>query len=548
MTHQRILRFFRVVMFAILLLAACGPAPRPGDIEPVGDSPGQAITPPPPSIEATPTPASNEVLPSATMPPAETPDPQAELITFDISGGIVGFCDTLTVRGGGAYTLQSCAGETTTGVLEQADLDALHAWANELAAFQLSLPGNPAGPDNMITNLIFNGTGSGQADEAQQKMIFDWVNGLFIRLRPQSVEAPPTPTPPLIGPDGLCPNINRPALVIANYHDPNSLTLIDPDNQAQCEFLLDQPPFGRIMTAAGSIYYPVYDPAVQTVTIWRLGPNGEQIPLAFTTLKMEQFGPVTFALSGDGSKIAWARTLINPDVEPPTYRTDFWVANIDGSNQVTLMEQVENTDRRYVEPIRFSPDNNELFYALQPDGLGGPIFAFSGRYDTVYSVLVTGEPAQLIFACPTTENPICIGDVAATGNALTYAESGLVNIISRDGALLGALTPPAMDYVGPAVFGPTGNLAFVSATLSQPSGDELPLPNPGYIVFIEPPYAGPPQILLTDNSVAAVWEWVDENRLAYGSVDEFGNIGTSILTMDGQAVELSPNYALAVLR
>ena len=97
------------------------------------------------------------------------------------------------------------------------------------------------------------------------------------------------------------------------------------------------------------------------------------------------------------------------------------------------------------------------------------------------------------------------------------------------------------------LFGPAGKLAFISATLSQAGEDELPKPNPGVINLIEPPYTGQPRILLAGNSVAVLWEWLDENRLAYGPLNEAGDIGTAIVTLDGQLIELSPNYALAVL-
>jgi hypothetical protein len=552
-TKFRLFNFIIITTISLLILAACGGLPtRPGDIEPVNLPPAPVTSPEPTSTEPTPTLA--EVIPESSTAGATTPETQpdalATIIDFNISGGIVGFCDKLTVSGGGEYVLQSCQGEEISGVLEEADLNVLQTWYNDLAAFQFTFEDNPGQPDNLASNLVFNGAGSVEVEAQQQQVIFDWVNGLFIRLRPQPVEPPPTPTPPEIGPDGLCPDISRPAMVIANRYDaPGSLIIIDPNNQASCHVLLEPAPSGRIRTAAGNLYYPVFDPDAQTMTIWQLSPGGEKTPLAFTAMSMAQFGPSGFVLSNDGTKIAWARTVINFDVEPQLYRNDLWVANIDGSGQVTLMEQVENTEKRYLEPVKFSPDNSELFYALQPDGLEGSI-KISGRYHSVYSISVTGGQSQLIFACPTTEAPICIGDLAPDGNTLVYTQPdvGEVRVIRRDDGLINTLTPPARDYLGPAVFGPTGTLAFVSATLAQTTSEGLPLPSPGHISLIEPPYTSQPHTLLTDNSVATVWEWLDETRLAYGSIDEFGNVGTAIATADGQMIELSPNYALAVLR
>ncbi|MEW5960999.1 MAG: hypothetical protein AB1801_25005, partial [Chloroflexota bacterium] len=275
-----------------------------------------------------------------------------------------------------------------------------------------------------------------------------------------------------------------------------------------------------------------------------------QAPLAFTAASAETYGPLTFTVSADGRKIAWGRAAIDAEVDPPIYRNELTVANIDGSEQVTLLAQVENNERRFVEPVRFSPDNATLFYALQPDGLGGDLFSVSGRYDNLYAVSAGGGEPELLLACPD-EADLCIGDLSPDGNLLSYADpaAGLVYLIDRQGGLVASLTPPATGYIGPALFGPNGNLALVAATLAETGGEaELPRPNPGTILLLKPPYTGQPETLLSDNTVVTLWEWLDDNRLAYGSLAEDGGIGTSIVTLDGQTRQLSPNFALAVWR
>jgi hypothetical protein len=486
---------------------------------------------------------------------APTPTPSsvpatndAPAITFTLSGGIVGFCDELTISQNGVYVLRSCKqSEEITGPLEQADLDLLTSWTQNLGSFSLNQEDNPGGPDNLISSLVFNGQGTAATDEAQQGAIFDWVNRLLIQVRPQPV-ASPTPEPVVIGPEGLCAEIKRPAVLVIDFQRLGGLTLIDPTSQATCDVQLNQPPYGRIATAAGNIYYAIYDEATKTVTVWQLSPSGEQTPLAFTRVSMEQFAPYRFIVSGDGSSIAWSRAVPNFEVDPPLYRNDLWVANIDGSNQVTLLDQAEY-ERRYIEPVRFSADNNTLYYALQPDGLGGSMFSFGGRYASIFRLPMAGGEPQLIFACPEGENMICIGDIAPDGGALAYVQPGQgVVVVASDGAQLATITPPTTDYIGSPVFGPTGNLAFVSATLSQAGEQELPQPKPGIISFVEPPYTGELKTLVSDNSVTTAWEWLDENRLIYGAVDENGDIGTAMIAVDGQSIKLSPTFALAVLR
>jgi hypothetical protein len=554
-TRQLNFRFLFVVTLLLFTLAACGGSNRPADLAaplpPAAPAQPAATPTPQAAVVATPPPA---VATVNTSPPVTAtmaqPDPSAAMVNLNISGGIAGFCDSLQVKPSGEYTLQSCHAAAITGALAQADLDTLKKWGNTLAAFQATFQDNPKGPDNMTTDLTFNGVGNVQPDEQQKQAVFDWVNGLFIRLRPQAVAPPPSPTPTVVGPAGLCPAVNRPALVIADYSNPGALFLIDPASQAQCNVLLNPPPYGRVIAAAGNLYYPVLDSNAQTVTLWRLGPDGAQTPLPFTGVTLGQYDRFSFALSADGVKVAWGQTAINLEANPPTYRNSLWVASLDGANRVTLLDQVENTDKRFLEVARFSPDPSTLYYALQPDGLERPRYAFSGRYDTLYSIPVAGGQGQLMFACPAATNPLCIGDLSADGELLAYAQpqTGQVLVLNRAGATVATLTAPATDYIGPAIFGLTGKLAFVSATLTQPTNDKPPVPNPGIISLVEPPYTGQPLTLLSDNTVATLWEWVDESHLAYGALDEFSNVGTAIITTNGKVTPISPNYALAVLR
>jgi len=556
-THQQKNFVLHLVptLILLLVLAACGSSGQPGDIKPVKDLPAPtAIS----AADGAPAETDSSAPETTSEPPAPTEEtapvdsvspvePPAVAANFTISGGVVGFCDTLTVTTGGEYNLESCKRDRTTGTLEAADLKILQNWLANFTTFQLSFEDNPGGVDSLKTTLNFSGLGTTEPDESQKQMAVEWFNGLFIRLWPQVVEAPPTPTPTEIGADGLCPNVARPALIIADFQNPGNLTVVDPNTLAKCNVALEQTPSGRIMTAAGNIYYPVFDPATETMTVWKLSATGEQTPLEFTRISMAGAGPFTFIVSEDGAKIAWARTGINPDVAPPIFRNDLWAANSDGSDQVVLIEQSENSQRQFVVPIRFSPDGSELFYAVQPDGQGSD---FSGRFGSVYSVPVTGGAGQLIFVCPSAENPICVGDISPDGNTLAYIDraNGEVRVVSRDGTQLAAVPAPLTEFVGSALFGPTGNLAFVAAVFEQQSEDMPPLPAPGIISLVTPPYTGQPQTLLSDNSVVTLWEWLDETRLAYGSLDTVGNLGTSIVTIEGQAGEISPNYALAVLR
>lgn len=537
-------QFFTLTL--LIILTACGGSARSQDIAPAAPATAAAVVNTPPAETAAPSPAETAAPPTV---PAATPAAVAAspVLVFTLSGGIVGFCDELTLDSAGSYRLsRPCADPAElSGTLAPPDLDSLNGWVQNLAGFQLNFEDNPGGPDNMASALTFTSQGSTSADEAQQRAIFDWANSLLVRIRPQPAP-PPTPEPIVIGPEGLCPDLPRPAALVIDFERPGGIVMLDPDSEASCNFQLSQPPYGRVATAGGKIYYAVYDAEAKTVTVWQLSPNGEETPLAFTAVDMAEFGPYNFIVSADGSKIAWSRAVISTEADPPLYRSDLWVAGMDGSNQVALLTGAEQA-LSYVEPIRFSADQSSLYYAVQPDGLGGAMFSFSGRYNSVYAVPVSGGQPRSIFTCPE-DQAICVGDVSSDGT-LAYVQPGQgVTVLSSDGQTLATLTPPATDFIGSPVFGPTGNLAFVSATLAQANEEELPRPSPGFISLVTPPYTGEVKTLVSDNSVTTTWEWLDENRLLYGAMDEAANLGTAVVTLDSQTRSLSPNFALAVLR
>ena len=189
-------RFIFVLLFILTtsLLSACGGTQnRPDDAQPLPeDVPSASVDPPP---EATPPPAEPVETPTAI--PAETADSSSaetstgaetqpptgasSVVSFKITGGIAGFCDELDINQNGQYTLVSCSqNDPIQGTLDEPDLVSLQAWFENLTGFHLLFEDNPDGADNMVSDLTFTGQGQTEADELQQQVIFDWVNGLIV--------------------------------------------------------------------------------------------------------------------------------------------------------------------------------------------------------------------------------------------------------------------------------------------------------------------------------------------------------------------------------
>lgn len=528
------LRIATLAFILVVALTGCGStASRAQDAQPLSDQvPAQADATVPP------------VAPAAAAP---APALDATAVTFSINGGIVGFCDELVINANGDYQLTTCNQGQVSGTLPQSDRVSLKSWLENLSSFQLYTDDGAQAADGMSTDLSFVGQGSTAVEDPQKQMIFDWVSGLIVQLRPKP-QLEPTPTVSVAAaPQGaLCPDIQRPALVLVDFENPTGMELFDVSSQAACPVTLSQPPFGRIISGGGNLYYLVANSDTKSVTVWELNASGEQKPLDFTTMVMEEPSPHGFIVSDDGSKIAWAQTVVDLESDPAVYKNYLWQANIDGSERVTLLDGVDNTELRFAFPIRFSAADNSLYYALQPD-IGGPVF--SGRFDTLYHAPAGGQP-ELVYACPVEDNPVCITGLALDGSVLTTLDPATdsIQVLGRDGAVINSIPLPGTGYVEHAAFSPNGSLAFVSATLTEPaSEEEMPLPNPGYLTVLAAPYTGQPQTLLADNTVGTLWGWVNDNLLVYGAINAEGLPTTATVDLNGQVKEVSAKFAVGVL-
>ncbi|MCB0162674.1 MAG: hypothetical protein KDI79_00520 [Anaerolineae bacterium] len=525
-----------LIVGAILFsVTACGPAgQRPDDAQPLAaDVPTQVAAP--------------ETQPQTIEPVVS--ESSESVIRFSLVGGPNALCNELTIGPDGSYTLaRPCQQFEKTGALERADLDSLRAWVENLADFELPFDGDSTSEESEVGNLAFNGAGEIEADEGQKHLIFDWVNGLILRLDPQVVAVPPTPDLSTLNPAGLCPEITRPALLTVDFENPNVLTLVEPESQATCEVNLSRLPVGRIATSVGAIFYPIFEPESETVTVLRLSADGEQQLLPFTQLPAEEQSPTDFVVSPDGTAIAWTQTIINTDVDPAQYTNSLWLAQIDGSNQITVLDHVQNEETRFIAPIRFSADGSRLFYALQPDVPG---LAVSGRFDNLYSVPVDGGEPELVYACPAeAQNAFCISGFALDGSVLAIIQPAedTIQVVDQSETLINTIPLPATDYVERTSFSPNGSLAFVTATLSQASEEDPLYPDPGYLTILTAPYTDSAQTLLSDSSVGTLWGWLDDNRLVYGTIDEAGETGTALVTLEGQTTPLSSQVAVGVVR
>ena len=508
--------FYFVLPFSILFTAVCASFFTSREDSPIADEAGPLTSDEPAKISTV-------------------------ILSFELVGEDIELCDRLTINRSGQYQLQTCQQAIITGTLRTADLDSLRAWYDNLAAFTLTTEQNIGRSDNLSATLRLAGRGPILPNALQQETIFEWAKGLSLRLRSQAVADAPAASATNTGAESLCPKVSPPRLVLRATHTSATITLFDPAAATRCDITLTPPPAGPIKAAAGQLYYPVLDYEAQAITIWQIIGSDQAQPLPFTTTPLTNTALFDFSLSVDGTRVAWGRTQTNLNLNPPRSYSNLWSAQIAQANRRILLNQVEHIGPGLVAPIRFSLDQQSLYYAWQPHGLDDQTSRESGPYHSLYRITPAEIAPRLIYTCPIAYNPNCIGDVSFSGSTFVYVESGQVNLLGIEGNPLGSISPSGevIDWIR---FSPAGKLAIISHA-----------PEETYLSLINPPYVGEPETIVVEGGIDIFWGWLDERRLIYGVTDGVDGVRIKIVTRLGQTNELAltdlaSNDVLAILR
>lgn len=351
----------------------------------------------------------------------------------------------------------------------------------------------------------------------------------------------------------LEPCVTVPNRSIVTYNAfPNAVSFFDATGETRCDVQLQDINSGSVGTVqgvAGNLYYTFSNWNSQESAVWRLRADGSQEPLAFTTIQDENFFSFDFVVSPDGGRIAWSHTI--PDPAGTSSQLYLWVANSDGSNQITLLDGLVTPDVRFIEPVRFAADTGNLLYAIQPNGLGGIWISFNGRYDNLYTVPADGSSQpQLLFDCVAHNLFLCIGDVLPEAQLIAYTDTtaGLIQLIGFDGTTIASLTPPATDYLGFPTFSLDGKLAFTSAVLTEGDANQFPTAQPGHVSLITPPYSGEATTLVTADGVTQVPHWFDNDNLIYLTLAADGSPNLIVIDTNGSThATIGPPYYFATV-
>lgn len=372
----------------------------------------------------------------------------------------------------------------------------------------------------------------------------DMAIGLPLRwLEPAAGEGPLSEEPGVEDP--LCRQVSRPALLLIDRGD---YYITNPVSGESCLFAFPGELPGLIQSGGEALFFHDMDFTAQTAVVKRLAADGEVTTLSFT-----EIGPpaqfLSFVVSPNGRQVAWSGSRVDETGQPVS---DLWLAGTDGAGQIELLTGVPATGNRLIVPIRFSHDGRQLYYTLQPNGVGGSWIAFNGRYDSLFVIPASGGQPVELFRCPA-GSLLCLGDFSGEGEALRLAYTDpagkAIHVLAAAGQEINHFAFPEADFLGYPTFGPGAELAFYTAHIAE-HPDGYPIPQPGTLYVVLPPYDGQPEPVKSDDSLATLIGWLDSERLVYNSVDPGGNWGTATVNLAGEATIWGPGPTqfIAILR
>lgn len=378
------------------------------------------------------------------------------------------------------------------------------------------------------------------------------LDALFSSLRlPDALEPPPdgatVPEPTATrtastapGTDS-CAALPRPAAVLAQQIelDRLNLTILNPLTGVGCRLSTQAYAPGALVFSGDTLFYPRRDADAGTMTVWEQPLDGDAAPLSFTStpaLNAPWFG---LAVSPGGDQVVWA-TFHEPGEPGARFRSTLWLGNLQ-TEAKTLLWQVDDPDTfpSTIEPLHIAVDENRVYFARRPYGIGGA-GPLPGQYAALYTLSLDGGEPQPLFECDTPFT-MCLTEVdferrllaVATGEGAQPA----LRILDFDGSLVRQYTPPPADnYVGSPIFSPDGSVAFITANLERPEGGP-PLFRSAAVRLVAPPYSGEAQTLLqAGEGLFSLWYWLDANHLLAGDWQD--GHGLAFLGVDGERIEV----------
>lgn len=359
------------------------------------------------------------------------------------------------------------------------------------------------------------------------------VSGLLVlALLACNLGAPSEPTAPPKAPTAPAApteaSTETPALdpIVVTYQEP-TFSLYQLDGTLVETRPADGLSYPRPNTAqvGGQDLFYVYTSPSDYSSVIRRVSSSESEDLAFTA--SDVMGSLSFAVSPDGSRIAWAQTMAGQAA--PFSR--LWIANIDGSGQTLVTDsetETEFADYFVLEPVTWLA-NGDLVYAWQITGIGGYIlfFGWSSFYRYSPDAAATTALAPLLSE---SQGP-CWSGITVDGAYAASSCGGPGQMLERETAT-GAETLfpvlPDQGQAGAGAFSPTGNQLAYSIARSDYNNEA------GQVILVASRDGAPVSIASQAPGYFPMVIWIDEDRMVVGvSGMDVNQMSADLLYTDG---------------
>lgn len=185
----------------------------------------------------------------------------------------------------------------------------------------------------------------------------------------------PTAVPAAGTPDGTGGGGEAAFVLLADYApDPPLISVVDPATGVE-QSSFSAPGLGELSSPrVGGPFLFYLDQSSQLVK--RVGFDGAVTELRFITSGTDYFQG-DYRPSPDGAMIVWGTSVFAPGAGNATQVT-LKVANVDGSDERTILDETLQDVSILPQPFQWSPDGKYLYYTDEPYGIGGYILFWGG--------------------------------------------------------------------------------------------------------------------------------------------------------------------------
>lgn len=301
---------------------------------------------------------------------------------------------------------------------------------------------------------------------------------------------------------------------------------------------LNYPRPNTAQASGQDIFYVYTSPTDYSSVVRRVSPAGSE-DLAFTAADV--MGSLTFAVSPDGSRIAWAQTISGQSV--PFSR--LWVANIDGSGQTLVADSETETqfaDYFVLEAVTWLA-NGDLVYAWQITGIGGYIlfFGWSSLYQYNPDTAAITPLAPLL---NDSQGP-CWSGITPDGAYAASSCGGPGQMLERATASgTETLFPllPDQGQAGAGAYSPSGNQLAYGIARSDYNNEA------GQVILVAARGGAPASIASHAPGYFPRIFWIDEDRMVVGVAGmDVNQVSVDLLRTDGSRTTIGNGTLIGLM-